>query len=82
MDEVPVPIVTVREAVEVFLARCAKVFPALIVLTLAWAIGVVMGVVGADRLFSSWIKDRLSPKLLPTLSYIISAFIVLCTGTS
>jgi len=82
VDEIPVPIVTVREAVEAFLAGCAKVFPALIVLTLAWAIGAVMGDVGADRLFSSWIKDGLSPKSLPTLSYIISAFIALCTGTS
>jgi len=82
VDEVPVPIVTVREAMDAFLSGCAKVFPALIVLTLAWSIGAVMGDVGADRLFSSWIKDGLSPKSLPTLSYIISAFIALCTGTS
>ena len=68
VDEVPVPIVIVREAVEAFLAGCAKVFPALIVLTLASAIDAVSGDVGARRLFSRWIKDGLFTKSLPTLS--------------
>jgi len=81
-DDVPVPIVTVREAVDAFLSGCAKVFPALIVLTLAWATGAVMTDVGADRLFASWIGDGLSPKSLPTISYIVSSLIALCTGTS
>jgi len=81
-NDMPVPIVSVHEASECFLAGCAKVFPALIVLTLAWSIGAVMSDVGADRLFANWIDDGLSPKSLPTLSYIVSSLIALATGTS
>jgi len=81
-DIPPVPIVTVRESSESFFSGLAKVFPALIILTLAWAIGAVMSDVGADRLFASWIKTGLNPKALPTVAYIISTLIALCTGTS
>ena len=39
--------------------------------------------VGTNRMFSLIIvESSLSPEALPTLSYIISAFITLATGTS
>jgi hypothetical protein len=59
-----------------------RIFPALIVLTLAWASGAIMRSVGADRLFSRWIVDDIEPETLPTLSFIISFFMALATGTS
>jgi hypothetical protein len=53
----------------------------LIVLTLAWASGAIMVAVGADRLFSRWIVGGIAPEALPTLSFLISLFMALATGT-
>jgi len=72
----------VGESVEAFLFGMGRIFPALIVLTLAWASGAVMIDVGADRLFSAWIVGGVSPEALPTLSFVISFFMALATGTS
>jgi len=70
------------ECVEAFLFGMARIFPALIVLNLAWASGSLMTAVGADRLFASWIVDGVEAKMLPTLSFVISFFMALATGTS
>jgi len=70
------------ECVEAFLYGMGRIFPALIVLTLAWASGSIMTAVGADRLFSSWITEGVPADMLPTLSFIISLFMALATGTS
>ena len=75
-------LMTPFESVDGFLIGMGRVFPALIVLTLAWASGAVMTAVGADRLFSSWIVGGVSPESLPTLSFVISLFMALATGTS
>jgi len=78
-----VPIMTVYEAMEAFLYGMGRIFPALIVLTLAWAAGSLMTAVGANRLFSSWIVDSGIPaNVLPTMSFIISLLMALATGTS
>jgi Na+/H+ antiporter NhaC len=78
-----VPIMTVYEAMEAFLYGMGRIFPALIVLTLAWAAGSLMTAVGANRLFSSWIVDSGIPaEALPTMSFIISLLMALATGTS
>jgi lipoprotein signal peptidase len=60
----------------------AHVFPAAIVLTLAWASGTIMGAVGTDRMFAAWITDGIAYESLPTLSFVISFFVALATGTS
>jgi Na+/H+ antiporter NhaC len=76
------PLMSVRDSVEAFLFGMARIFPALIVLTLAWASGEIMVQVGCDRLFSGWIVGGIAPELLPTLSFLISLFMALATGTS
>ena len=82
-EETPVPLVSVREGVESFIYGHVKVFPALIVLTLAWSAGSIMTDVGADRLFERWILDSgMSAGALPTISFVIAMLIALCTGTS
>lgn len=85
-DEVDTPLVrplmSVAESVNSFLYGMGHVFPAAIVLTLAWASGSIMGAVGTDRLFAAWISDGVAPELLPTISFIISFFMALATGTS
>lgn len=67
---------------ESFLHGMGRIFPAIIVLNLAWAVGAVMVTVGADRLFARWITGGISAESLPTLSFIISFFMALATGTS
>jgi len=80
--EYPKALMNVKELVESFLFGMTKIFPALIVLTLAWAAGAVMGDVGTDRLFSAWIVGGVDPTLLPTLSFIISLLIASALGSS
>ncbi|CAB9507240.1 Inherit from COG: Na H antiporter [Seminavis robusta] len=75
-------LVSIFECVEAFLYGMARIFPALIVLTLAWASGAIMLAVGADRLFSQWITQGISPEAMPTVSFVISIFMALATGTS
>ena len=41
-----------------------------------------MKTVGSDRLFSRWIVGGIEPESLPTLSFVISFFMALATGTS
>merc|ERR1712019_21906 len=74
-------LMSVRESVDSFVLGFTRVFPALIVLTLAWATGSVMTAVGADRLFAKWIFG-LAPESLPTVSFLISLLMALATGTS
>lgn len=78
----PRPLMSLFESVEAFLHGMGRIFPALIVLTLAWASGAIMVAVGADRLFSRWITGGISAESLPTLSFVISGFMALATGTS
>jgi len=75
-------LMSVRDSVESYIVGFGRVFPALIVLALAWASGAIMIAVGADRLFAKWITESVAPELLPTLSFIISLFMALATGTS
>lgn len=76
------PLLSIPECLDSFLHGMARIFPALIILNLAWASGAVMVAVGADRLFARWITGGLNPDSLPTMSFLISFFIALATGTS
>jgi Na+/H+ antiporter NhaC len=73
---------SLHENVESLLYGMGRIFPALIVLTLAWASGSIIIAVGADRLFSALIDGGVSAQVLPTLSFIIALFMALATGTS
>jgi Na+/H+ antiporter family len=76
------PLLSLPIAIDSFLHGMGRIFPALIVLNLAWAVGSIMVDVGADRLFSRWIVGGVSPESLPTLSFLISFLMALATGTS
>jgi Na+/H+ antiporter NhaC len=78
----PRVLMNLYDASESLLYGMGRIFPALIVLTLAWATGSIMTSVGVDRLFGSWIQNKLNPSSLPTLSFLISAIMALATGTS
>jgi Na+/H+ antiporter NhaC len=83
-EEDPKPrfLMSVFDSLESFLFGMGRIFPALIVLTLAWASGAIMVAVGCDRLFSQWIVGGIAPEALPTLSFLISLFMALATGSS
>lgn len=68
--------------IDAYLFGMGRIFPALIILTLAWASGDVMTRIGVDRLFSRLIVGGISPTALPTLSFIVCCFVSLSTGTS
>ena len=67
-SSVPRVLMNIFESVESFLIGMGRIFPALIVLTLAWASGAMMVAVGADRLFArkalatgtSWVRLAVS----------------------
>ena len=73
-------LVSINESVEAFVIGMTRVFPAAIVLTLAWATGSVMKAVGCDRLFAAWIVGGVSPESLPTLSFVISLIMALAVS--
>lgn len=75
-------LMSLNDNVEGFLFGMARIFPAIIVLNLAWAVGSMMTTVGADRLFARWIVGGISAQSLPTISFVISFFMALATGSS
>ena len=75
-------LMNLNENMEAFLHGMGRIFPAIIVLNLAWAVGDLMVTVGADRFFARWILGGISAEALPTLSFLISFFMALATGTS
>lgn len=70
------------KCVEALIFGIQRIVPALIILTLAWGSGSVMTMIGVDRLFSRIIVGGISPTALPTLTFIVCAFVSLSTGTS
>jgi TRAP-type C4-dicarboxylate transport system permease large subunit len=81
-SEYPNALMNVKELVESFIKGMTKIFPSLIVLTLAWASGSMMQDIGADRLFSSWILSGIDPTTLPTFSFGISLLLGMALGSS
>ena len=83
-QEDPIPkarsVMSLRDSMDSFLVGVSRVFPASIVLTLAWASGSIMTAVGCDRLFAGWIVGGLNPQVLPTLSFLISLFMALAVS--
>jgi Na+/H+ antiporter NhaC len=60
----PRVLMNLRDALESLLYGMGRIFPALIVLTLAWATGSIMTTVGVDRLFASFIQNVRSSSTL------------------
>ena len=78
----PRSLMSFYECVEAFLFGMCRLFPALIVLTLAWATGTIMTTVGCDRLFSQIITEGIAPEAMPTISFVIAVIMALATGSS
>ncbi|GBG26054.1 Malate-2H+/Na+-lactate antiporter [Hondaea fermentalgiana] len=66
-----------------FVNGLVHLFPAIIVLVLAWTVGSIMTTVGADRLFARAITGgSLNVGYLPTLTFTISCIMAIALGSS
>ncbi len=75
-------LVPLQEAIDTIINGAKSVFPALIILVLAWALSYVTGDLGADVYLIGLLGDRLSPAILPLLIFILSCFMAFAMGTS
>jgi len=75
-------LMTIFEGIESFLYGMEDLFPALVILTLAWATGDIMRDVGTDRLISQILADGVAAEAVPTLAFVLAVVIALATGSS
>ena len=73
---------TLREGVEALVAGFKSVFLALIVLVLAWSIGNVCEALHTADFLVQMTSGILSPQLLPTIIFVLSAAVAFATGSS
>ena len=79
----PKPILTLKESLEVWIEGIKGLTTPVLVLIMAWAIGQAVQDVSCDLFFASALSsDSLDYRMLPTLTFLISALISFCTGTS
>jgi len=79
----PKPLLSPSQSIAAWLHGVNALFPAIIVLTLAWAVGDVMTDIGTARVFSDAITSgSLDPYYLPTISFILSMLLAICLGSS
>jgi Na+/H+ antiporter NhaC len=75
-------VLTVLEAMEAWVSGCKAMMTALIILVLAWSIKDVCSALGTGPVVVDWTTGNLSPFLLPTVAFVLAAFIAFSTGTS
>jgi len=76
-------LMTIHESIESFLFGMARIFLAIVILTLAWGCGSIMTTIGVDRLFSQAITGgSIDYQIIPTLTFVIAFLMGLATGTS
>ena len=75
-------VLSVKDTLQAGLDGMTTLFPALVVLMLAWALGSGMSDLHAADYLIGALGDSLHPALLPTVVFVISAAIAFATGTS
>jgi Na+/H+ antiporter NhaC len=73
---------TVAEIMDSFMGGAKTMIYAALILVSAWSIGSICKELGTAPYIVSALEGVMSPIALPVLTFIISAFIALCTGTS
>jgi Na+/H+ antiporter NhaC len=82
-DSEPVPLLTMKKSMDVWVEGVKGLISPTLILVGAWAIGSVIKDVGCDVLFSSILTNpNLDPGFLPVLTFLIASIISFCTGTS
>lgn len=76
-------IVPLQQAIDTIIDGAKSVFPALIILVLAWALSYISGELGAaDYLVSMVQRSGITATFLPLLIFLISCFMAFAMGTS
>ena len=75
-------IATVAEMMDSFLNGAQMMVYATLILVSAWSIKAVCDDLGTAPYIVNTLEGILSPMILPILTFLVSAFIALCTGTS
>lgn len=78
----PRPILTFKQSLSVWVEGIKGLTTPVLVLVMAWAIGQAVQDVSCDLFFASALSSGVDSRMLPTLTFIISALISFCTGTS
>jgi len=76
------PLMTMNQNLTAFIDGIKGILAPVLVLILAWAIGLAISDSGADIFFASALSGSLDPRALPALTFMVAAVISFCTGTS
>jgi len=71
-----------KQALEAWLGGTQAMFAAVIILTLAWSIGLVTQEIGTASYLSQILSDTIPLQLFPVLVFVVSAAMAFATGTS
>jgi len=71
-----------QEAIDAWLGGIKSMLPAMVILTLAWAISAVCKDLDTAGFVTSAVSDKLNPALLPALMFLFGSVIAFATGTS
>ncbi|MFV1987052.1 MAG: Na+/H+ antiporter NhaC family protein [Gemmatimonadota bacterium] len=75
-------ILTLKEALESWVAGTRAMTMAFVILILAWALGAITQSLGTARYLTLLLSGNLSVELVPVLTFVTAAVISFCTGTS
>ncbi len=75
-------LLTLRETVDAWFAGIRSMFLAVIILTLAWAIGAVTSEIRTADYIISLISDSINPRFLPVIVFVVCGLTSFATGTS
>ncbi len=75
-------ILTLKEALDGWVAGTRAMTMAFVILILAWSLGEVTNQLGTARYLTLLLTGNLAPELLPVLTFVTAAVISFCTGTS
>ena len=75
-------ILTLKEALDGWVAGARAMMMAFVILVLAWSLGAVTEQLGTAPYLTRLLSGNLAAELLPALTFLTAAIIAFCTGTS
>lgn len=73
---------TIQECIQAWLGGMKAMMTAMVILILAWSIGLVTQEIGTAQYLSLLISDRVSVELIPSIVFLTCAAMAFATGTS
>ena len=75
-------IMTLREAVDIWLGGCKELLLTVTILTLAWSAGGVMSDLGTGMFIAEIVGDSIPGVIIPVVLFLVSMVVAFSTGTS